>query len=69
VGIFFPGTGVRLLMGAMATSPIHVTFKGDGEFGRKRPMGSRHQGPWPWFGTQAYGLRGRGGCRWLVVGG
>ncbi|MEL7117168.1 MAG: 3-phosphoshikimate 1-carboxyvinyltransferase, partial [Pseudomonadota bacterium] len=32
------GTGVRLIMGAMATTPITVTFTGDGSL-RGRPMG------------------------------
>ena len=32
------GTGVRLIMGAMATSPITATFTGDGSL-NKRPMG------------------------------
>ena len=32
------GTGVRLIMGAMATSPITATFTGDASL-RSRPMG------------------------------
>lgn len=43
------GTGVRLIMGAMATSPIIATFTGDGSL-RKRPMG-RILDPLALFGT------------------
>jgi 3-phosphoshikimate 1-carboxyvinyltransferase len=50
------GTGVRLIMGAMATSPITVTFTGDASL-RKRPMG-RVTEPLSLFGTQAYGRAG-----------
>ena len=47
------GTGVRLIMGAMATSPIAATFTGDGSL-NKRPMG-RVTDPLALFGTQSYG--------------
>lgn len=50
------GTGVRLIMGAMATSPIAVTFTGDASL-RKRPMG-RVTDPLALFGTQSYGRKG-----------
>lgn len=50
------GTGVRLIMGAMATSPITATFTGDGSL-RKRPMG-RVTDPISLFGAQAYGRHG-----------
>ncbi|MBC7147016.1 MAG: 3-phosphoshikimate 1-carboxyvinyltransferase [Thioclava marina] len=50
------GTGVRLIMGAMATSPITATFTGDGSL-RKRPMG-RVTDPVALFGAQAYGRHG-----------
>lgn len=50
------GTGVRLIMGAMATSPITATFTGDGSL-RKRPMG-RVTDPIALFGAQAYGRHG-----------
>ena len=43
------GTGVRLIMGAMATTPIVATFTGDGSL-RKRPMG-RILNPLALFGT------------------
>lgn len=43
------GTGVRLIMGAMATTPIVATFTGDGSL-RKRPMG-RILDPLALFGT------------------
>ncbi len=52
------GTGVRLIMGTMATSPITATFTGDASL-RKRPMG-RVTEPLAEFGTMAYG---RKGCR------
>lgn len=50
------GTGVRLIMGAMATSNITATFTGDASL-RKRPMG-RVTGPLSLFGTEAYGRSG-----------
>lgn len=59
------GTGVRLIMGAMATTPMTVTFTGDASL-RKRPMG-RVTDPLALFGTQAYGRRG-GRLPMTVVG-
>ncbi|MEX0971253.1 MAG: 3-phosphoshikimate 1-carboxyvinyltransferase [Paracoccaceae bacterium] len=50
------GTGVRLIMGAMATTPITATFTGDASL-RKRPM-DRVTDPLALFGTQAYGRSG-----------
>jgi 3-phosphoshikimate 1-carboxyvinyltransferase len=50
------GTGVRLIMGCMATTPITTTFTGDASL-RKRPMG-RVTDPLSLFGTQAYGRKG-----------
>ncbi|MFN3293906.1 MAG: 3-phosphoshikimate 1-carboxyvinyltransferase, partial [Gemmobacter sp.] len=50
------GTGVRLIMGAMATSPITATFTGDASL-RKRPMG-RVTVPLSLFGAQAVGRAG-----------
>lgn len=50
------GTGVRLIMGAMATTPITATFTGDASL-NKRPMG-RITDPMAQFGAQAYGRRG-----------
>lgn len=50
------GTGVRLIMGAMATSPINATFTGDASL-RKRPMG-RVTDPLALFGAQAVGREG-----------
>lgn len=50
------GTGVRLIIGAMATCPINATFTGDASL-RSRPMG-RITGPVGLFGTQAYGREG-----------
>ncbi|MGR3290057.1 MAG: 3-phosphoshikimate 1-carboxyvinyltransferase [Paracoccaceae bacterium] len=50
------GTGVRLIMGAIATSPITVTFSGDGSL-RSRPM-ARITDPLALFGAQAYGRDG-----------
>ena len=47
------GTGVRLIMGAMATSPITATFTGDASL-RARPMG-RVTEPLALFGAQAVG--------------
>ena len=50
------GTGVRLILGAMATSPITATFSGDSSL-TKRPMG-RVINPLKQFGTQFYGRSG-----------
>ena len=50
------GTGVRLIMGAMATSPITVTFTGDASL-RSRPMG-RITDPLKLFGAEAVGREG-----------
>lgn len=50
------GTGVRLIMGAMATSPITATFTGDASL-NKRPM-ARVTDPLALFGTQSYGRSG-----------
>jgi 3-phosphoshikimate 1-carboxyvinyltransferase len=50
------GTGVRLIMGAMATSPISATFTGDASL-RRRPMG-RVTGPLALFGARAHGRAG-----------
>ncbi|MFT6073834.1 MAG: 3-phosphoshikimate 1-carboxyvinyltransferase [Yoonia sp.] len=50
------GTGVRLIMGAMATCPITVTFTGDASL-NGRPMG-RVTDPLTLFGTQAVGRAG-----------
>ena len=50
------GTGVRLIMGAMATSPITATFTGDASL-RSRPMG-RITDPIAGFGAKAYGRQG-----------
>lgn len=50
------GTGVRLIMGAMATSPISVTFTGDASL-NKRPM-ARVTDPLALFGCQAVGRAG-----------
>ncbi|WP_171209448.1 MULTISPECIES: 3-phosphoshikimate 1-carboxyvinyltransferase [unclassified Ruegeria] len=50
------GTGVRLIMGAMATSPITATFTGDASL-NKRPM-ARVTDPLALFGTQAVGRDG-----------
>ena len=50
------GTGVRLIMGCMATSPITATFTGDASL-RKRPMG-RVTEPLSLFGARAYGRQG-----------
>lgn len=59
------GTGVRLIMGCMATSPITATFTGDASL-RKRPMG-RVTEPLALFGTRAYGRSG-GRLPMTVVG-
>ncbi|MEM9872729.1 MAG: 3-phosphoshikimate 1-carboxyvinyltransferase [Pseudomonadota bacterium] len=50
------GTGVRLIMGAMATSPITTTFTGDASL-NKRPM-ARVTDPLGLFGAQAVGRDG-----------
>ena len=50
------GTGVRLIMGAMATSPITATFTGDASL-NKRPM-ARVTDPIALFGAQAVGRSG-----------
>ncbi|MGY6704731.1 3-phosphoshikimate 1-carboxyvinyltransferase [Roseinatronobacter sp.] len=50
------GTGVRLIMGAMATTDITATFTGDASL-NKRPMG-RVTDPLALFGAQAVGRRG-----------
>ena len=50
------GTGVRLIMGAMATSPITATFTGDASL-NGRPMG-RVTDPLALFGTQSVGREG-----------
>jgi 3-phosphoshikimate 1-carboxyvinyltransferase len=59
------GTGVRLIMGAMATSPITATFTGDASL-NKRPMG-RVTDPLALFGARAYGRQG-GRLPMTVVG-
>lgn len=50
------GTGVRLIMGAMATSPIVATFTGDASL-NSRPM-ARVTDPLALFGCQAVGRSG-----------
>ncbi|SNS22791.1 3-phosphoshikimate 1-carboxyvinyltransferase [Tropicimonas sediminicola] len=50
------GTGVRLVMGAMATMPITATFTGDASL-RSRPMG-RVTDPLALFGARAVGRDG-----------
>lgn len=50
------GTGVRLIMGAMATCPITATFTGDASL-NKRPM-ARVTDPLSLFGTKAVGRSG-----------
>lgn len=50
------GTGVRLIMGAMATQPITATFTGDASL-NKRPMG-RVTDPIALFGARAVGRAG-----------
>ena len=59
------GTGVRLIMGTMATTPMTATFTGDASL-RKRPMG-RVTDPLSLFGTQSYGRKG-GRLPMTVVG-
>src|SRR5690606_41413494 len=50
------GTGVRLIMGAMATTPITATFAGDASLSR-RPM-RRITGPLELFGAQVTAREG-----------
>ena len=50
------GTGARLIMGCMATTPITATFTGDASL-NKRPMG-RVTDPLSLFGARAYGRQG-----------
>ncbi|MBF9028901.1 3-phosphoshikimate 1-carboxyvinyltransferase [Rhodobacterales bacterium HKCCE3408] len=50
------GTGVRLIMGAMATTPIAATFTGDASL-NGRPM-ARVTDPLALFGARAYGRAG-----------
>jgi 3-phosphoshikimate 1-carboxyvinyltransferase len=50
------GTGVRLILGAMATTPIAACFTGDASL-RKRPMG-RVTEPLALFGAEAHGRAG-----------
>jgi 3-phosphoshikimate 1-carboxyvinyltransferase len=50
------GTGVRLIMGCMATTAMTATFTGDASL-RKRPMG-RVTDPLSLFGARAYGRNG-----------
>ena len=59
------GTGVRLIMGAMATSAITATFTGDASL-NKRPMG-RVTDPLALFGAVVYGRQG-GRLPMTVVG-
>lgn len=59
------GTGVRLIMGAMATSPITATFTGDASL-NKRPM-ARATDPLALFGAQSVGRSG-GRLPMTVVG-
>ncbi|WP_415921321.1 3-phosphoshikimate 1-carboxyvinyltransferase [Tateyamaria sp. SN6-1] len=59
------GTGVRLIMGCMATSPISVTFTGDASL-NKRPM-ARVTDPLTLFGAQAVG-RSEGRLPMTIVG-
>lgn len=59
------GTGVRLIMGAMATTDIAATFTGDASL-RSRPMG-RITDPLALFGAQAVG-RAKGRLPLTLVG-
>ncbi|MEM7471656.1 MAG: 3-phosphoshikimate 1-carboxyvinyltransferase [Pseudomonadota bacterium] len=59
------GTGVRLIMGAMATTPIAATFTGDASL-NGRPMG-RITDPLALFGAQAYG-RAQGRLPMTIIG-
>ncbi len=54
------GTGVRLTMGAVATTPITVTFTGDASL-RRRPM-QRVLGPLALFGASGRSARRMGCC-------
>ncbi|MDP2739809.1 MAG: 3-phosphoshikimate 1-carboxyvinyltransferase [Pseudorhodobacter sp.] len=57
------GTGVRLIMGCMATHAMTTTFTGDASL-RKRPM-RRVTEPLALFGARAYGRKG--GCLPMTV--
>jgi len=59
------GTGVRLIMGMMATSPITATFTGDASL-NKRPM-ARITDPLALFGAQSVG-RSQGRLPLTIVG-
>ena len=59
------GTGVRLIMGAMATTPINVTFTGDHSL-NSRPMG-RVTDPLSKFGVATFG-RSKGSLPMTIVG-
>ncbi|EEW26847.1 3-phosphoshikimate 1-carboxyvinyltransferase [Rhodobacter ferrooxidans] len=59
------GTGVRLIMGCMATHAMTATFTGDASL-RKRPMG-RVTEPLALFGARSYGRKG-GRLPMTVVG-
>ncbi len=59
------GTGVRLIMGAMATQPITATFSGDASL-NGRPM-ARVTDPLALFGCQAVG-RSKGRLPMILVG-
>ena len=59
------GTGARLIMGAMATSPITATFTGDNSL-NKRPMG-RVTDPLNLFGAQSHG-RSEGRLPLTIIG-
>ncbi|UYV39520.1 3-phosphoshikimate 1-carboxyvinyltransferase [Rhodobacteraceae bacterium D3-12] len=59
------GTGVRLIMGAMATSPITATFTGDASL-NARPM-ARVTDPLALFGARAVG-RAQGRLPMTIVG-
>ena len=59
------GTGVRLIMGAMATTPINVTFTGDHSL-NSRPMG-RVTDPLSKFGVATFG-RSKGRLPVTIVG-
>jgi 3-phosphoshikimate 1-carboxyvinyltransferase len=59
------GTGVRLIMGCMATTAMTATFTGDASL-RKRPMG-RVTDPLSLFGARAFGRQG-GRLPMTVVG-
>ncbi len=59
------GTGVRLIMGAMATTPIAATFTGDASL-RSRPM-ARITDPLALFGAAAHG-RAKGRLPLTMIG-